>query len=226
MKNLNNYRLNITSQNGEDGVIDFLRRTLHLDNSGWCCEFGAWDGRYLSNTYVLWEQYGLNAVLIEGNVNKFIQLKIATYNFDNVYAINAMVANNHKDKNSLDNILDHSNILIDELDVLSIDVDGYEFSIWKSFKGYHPKIVIIEINPYHKPTVDFRDNITDDTFFLGTTPKPMVALGKEKGYELVAHLACNLIFVRKDLYYNMMNDTLDSNSLESLYDYKYVLDKE
>ena len=31
-------------------------------------------------------------------------------------------------------------------DILSIDVDSYDYQIWKSVEKYKPKIVIIEIN--------------------------------------------------------------------------------
>ena len=42
------FRRNVYSQNGEDGVLDEIFRRLSK-NSGWFCEFGAWDGRYGSN---------------------------------------------------------------------------------------------------------------------------------------------------------------------------------
>ena len=54
--NLNNFRKNNYSQNGEDGIIKEIIKRLKLDknpNNNWCVEFGAWDGIYLSNTYNL-----------------------------------------------------------------------------------------------------------------------------------------------------------------------------
>jgi hypothetical protein len=46
------HRNNIFSQNGEDGVIEYILDKLNI-TSGTCCEFGAWDGKHLSNTFNL-----------------------------------------------------------------------------------------------------------------------------------------------------------------------------
>jgi len=40
-----------------------------------------------------------------------------------------------------------------DIDVLSIDIDGQDFYVWKALK-YQPKIVIIEYNPGLSPEVD------------------------------------------------------------------------
>ena len=65
----NKYAKNIYSQNGEDGIIEELLKRLDIKN-GWVCEFGAWDGINLSNTFRLVEN-GFNAVFIEGDQNKY-----------------------------------------------------------------------------------------------------------------------------------------------------------
>ena len=49
------HRKNYYSQNGEDGVIDFLFKKLKI-NSGVLVEIGAWDGIHLSNTYRQFEK--------------------------------------------------------------------------------------------------------------------------------------------------------------------------
>ena len=50
----NKYQSDIYSQNGEDGVIAEILTHLQLwDKDNWCVEFGAWDGKHLSNTFAL-----------------------------------------------------------------------------------------------------------------------------------------------------------------------------
>ena len=65
-------RKNIYSQNGEDGVISSILAQIGTNSpeNCWCVEFGAWDGKHLSNTFALVER-GWNAVYIEGDEIKF-----------------------------------------------------------------------------------------------------------------------------------------------------------
>jgi len=70
-----NYRKNIHSQNGEDGILEYIFDKLKasLPEEKWCVEFGAWDGKHLSNTFKLVEN-GWNGVYIEGDDIKFSDL--------------------------------------------------------------------------------------------------------------------------------------------------------
>ena len=43
------YKKNIFSQYGEDGIIDEILKRLQRVSNKQCCEFGAWDGKFLSN---------------------------------------------------------------------------------------------------------------------------------------------------------------------------------
>jgi hypothetical protein len=73
--NLEKYKYNIYSQNGEDGIIEEVFKRLGLDefNKFWVVEFGAWDGKHLSNTFNLIKK-GAASCLIEGDSTKFLDL--------------------------------------------------------------------------------------------------------------------------------------------------------
>jgi hypothetical protein len=60
----NTYSKNIYSQNGEDGIVEELLKRLNINN-GWVCEFGAWDGIHLSNTFNLVKK-GFMQYLLKG----------------------------------------------------------------------------------------------------------------------------------------------------------------
>jgi hypothetical protein len=202
----NTYSKNIYSQNGEDGIIEELLKRLDINN-GWVCEFGAWDGIYLSNTFNLVEK-GYNAVFIEGDANKYKDLLNTVEKYKNIIPLNAFVDHNDTE-NSLDKLLSKTNIPID-FDILSIDIDSYDYQVWKSLKIYQPKIVIIEINS----SVNTANNyyINDSKKYDGTGFKPTFDLGIEKGYTFVLHTG-NMFFVRNDLF-NKLNIYYD-NPLEN-----------
>jgi hypothetical protein len=189
----NTYSKNVYSQNGEDGIVEELLKRLNINN-GWVCEFGAWDGIYLSNTFNLVKN-GFNAVFIEGDVDKYKDLLNTVKDYNNITPINAFVDHNDSE-NSLDKLLSKTNIPID-FDILSIDIDTYDYHVWKSLKIYRPKIVIIEINS--SVNTDNNHYIHEPGKYCGTGFKPTYDLGIEKGYTFVLHTG-NMFFIRNDLF--------------------------
>ena len=201
------YAKNIYSQNGEDGIVEELLKRLNIQN-GWVCEFGAWDGKHLSNTFNLVKNKKFNAVFIEGDKNKYADLLKTVKEFPKIVPIQAMVDHNDS-PNSLDNLLKQTNIPND-FDILSIDIDSFDYQVWKSLKVYKPKIVIIEINSSVK--VNNSDWIHTPKKYQGTGFKPTYDLGIEKGYKFILHTG-NMFFIRSDLFDNL-NITYD-NPLEN-----------
>jgi hypothetical protein len=190
------YAKNVYSQNGEDGIVEELLNRLNINN-GWVCEFGAWDGIHLSNTFNLVKK-GFNAVFIEGDVDKYNDLLKTVNQYNNIIPINAYVDYNDT-QNSLDNLLETTNIPID-FDILSIDIDSYDYHIWKSLSKYQPKIVIIEINS--SVNTDNNNYIHDSNQYFGTGFKPTFDLGIEKGYTFILHTG-NMFFIRNDLFHKL-----------------------
>jgi len=203
------YKKNIHSQNGEDGVIEELFKRLNIEN-GWVCEFGAWDGIHLSNTFNLVKKH-FNAVFIEGDTEKYKDL-LNTVNSNPSFKINPICAYvDHNDtENSLDNLLKTTNIPID-FDLLSIDIDSYDYQVWKSLTIYKPKIVIIEINSGIDP--NNKTYIHKDGVCQGTSFMPTYLLGLEKGYTFLLHTG-NMIFIRNDLV-EKINFPFPDNFLEN-----------
>ncbi len=189
------FRKNIYSQTGEDGVIEKILQILP-ENDRWCVEFGAWDGILFSNTRNLIENAGYSAILIEGSKTKYAELQKNYHSQTNVITINTFVGFTKDD--GLDTILAKTPIPFN-FDFLSIDVDGNDFHIWKAMSKYHPKLICIEFNPTIPTDVRFVQR-ADTSLNQGSGLLPLVELGKEKGYELVAVLPFNAFFVDSKYY--------------------------
>lgn len=186
---------NVASQNGEDGIIAKILDVLGV-SSGWCVEFGAWDGKHLSNTHNLVANRGFSAVLIEGSAARFGDLQATFRGNPRVVALNRYVGFTPAD--GLDAILAATPIPHD-FELLSIDIDGNDYHVWKAVTRYRPKVVVIEYNPTIPSAVQFVQP-ADMRVNQGTSILSMTQLAREKGYELVSATAHNCLFVTKELF--------------------------
>jgi hypothetical protein len=190
MGSLLKYRHNIYSQNGEDGVIAELCARLGI-SMGYCAEFGAWDGKFLSNTFALVER-GWHAVAIEGDPTKFQDLVQTAAHFpEHLVPIQAYVE--PEGERSLDNLLAQTPAPRD-FDLLSIDIDSFDWQVWRGLRNFMPKIVIIEVNSSMPPGID----VVHSPVCQGSSFTATLRLGRKKGYTLVCHTG-NMLFVRSDL---------------------------
>lgn len=186
---------NIASQCGEDGIIQKIFETIRPTNK-YCVEFGAWDGKYLSNCWNLIINNGWSGLFIEGNEAKFKDLLAIHGNNENVSCVNKFV--DFQGQNSLDNILASVNAPQD-FDLLSIDVDGTDYFIWESLNEFKPNVVVIEFNPTIPNDVIFVQ-AKDNSVNQGCSLLSLILLGKEKGYELICCTSWNAFFVKAELY--------------------------
>lgn len=162
-------------------------------NKGFFLEFGAWDGKYLSNCRFFYEK-GWKGLFIEGNKDRFVDLQ-KNYDKDkNIILLNLFV---DKEENSLDKILLRENIY--HLDLLSIDVDGKDLILWKTLTKIRPKVIIIEFNS----TIPFDVNYIDGTQNnIGSSLVAINNYAKENNYQLIHATPSNLIFIEKQFNLN------------------------
>ncbi len=182
------FKSNITSQNGEDGIIEEMFKRIGTENK-LCVEFGAWDGNHLSNTWNLWKNNGWNAILIEGDKNKFSDLNNNVNEHHNVTVSNTFVKIDGE--NSLDSILTRHSAP-ERFDLLSIDIDGDDYYIFKSLKKFTPRVVVIEFNATVPP---FMEIVQETGEFFGASALAILNLAHEKRYRIVACTETNCILV-------------------------------
>lgn len=187
---LNDFRRNVYSQFGEDGIIERLFDELQVE-AGFFCEFGAWDGKRFSNTYLLHEK-GWKGVYIEGDSKRFADLKRNVAEDGSVELICAYVR--PSGPNSLDQILMHSRLIKQSkrLDLLSIDIDSDDLAIWRSLTVLRPSVVVIEFNPTIPLDTDYVNPPGENK---GNAARSIAAFAELNRYDLVATTHCNLVFV-------------------------------
>jgi hypothetical protein len=210
MPRLREFAHDVTSQNGEDGMLSELARELRLE-TGWCVEFGAWDGKHLSNTWDLWANRGWSAFLLEAVPSRFAVLERETKK-PSVVTMCARVG--WEGGSRLDQLLTVAGVPAD-FELLSIDIDGDDYWVWEATAST-PKIVIIEYNSSFAPEVEF---VQQKGGFTGSSAASFVRLADEKGYTLVDLTTTNLIFVRADLTPTLSVDTLP---LDQLFDRSWL----
>ena len=185
----------------KDGVaatgaaIEFILNQLPERNR-WCVEFGAWDGLVGSTSRPLILEHEYSAVLIEGNPERFADLKKNYAGNDRVITRNQFVGFTAAD--GLDSILAGTPAPRD-FDFLTVDIDGNDYQVWKAVEKYRPKVVMIEFNPTIPPEVSFI-HPADPMVNEGNSLTALVELGKKKNYELVAVLGVNAFFVTAELF--------------------------
>lgn len=178
---------NSYSQCGEDGVLDAIFHVMGAANR-WCCECGAADGMFFSNTRKLIEE-GWTGVLIEGDEGEFSRLVENSKPFgDRVKLMHTYVDRERR----LDDILRGYDAPVD-IDLMVIDVDGQDYYLWNSMLRYRPRVVVIEYNA-----------ITDDPWFCPPLGEPGQAgpfaihrLATGKLYDLVWKNRFNMIFATR-----------------------------
>jgi len=188
------FKADVHSQAGEDGVLGKILELLPAADR-WCVEFGAWDGAYFSNTRHLIESRGYSAVLIEPDPGRYAGLCRNYREVPRVIPVNRAVGFTPAD--GLDTILRGTPVPTD-FDLLSIDIDGNDYHAWEAVT-YRPKVVCVEFNPTIPTGVRFVQP-ADPRIAQGTGITPLAELGKAKGYELVAVLDFNAVFVRAEYF--------------------------
>lgn len=200
---------NCYSQNGEEGILDEMVNRLKI-RDGFFIEFGAADGILYSNTRFLAER-GWRGVFIEANSTLIPNLFKNCEALPNLLCLHEFVASNNSDKRgiTLDALAD-CYFPDQEIDVLSIDIDGEDYLILEGLKR-KPKIICIESSGYWHPQL--KDRVPDSVarHNLGQPLPVIVKSAQAQGYTPVCFLVVNLFLVRNDyahLFSEIKNDPL------------------
>lgn len=191
-------RENYTSQWGEDGILSAIFDRIGTENR-WCCECGAADGVFFSNTKALIDQ-GWHSLQIEANEGAFQKLGDLYRNHPRVTCYNYWVE--PKGVYSFDRLLEKAGAPAD-IDLLVIDVDGQDYWLANSLIKYSPRVLMVEYDPAAP-----RDFVPQQGGKGQAGLDATIKLGIGKYYWPVAITSTNIIFVKQALCHMLADDVV------------------
>lgn len=203
---LEDVEFSVFSQNGEDGIIDYLIELLELDTSNHhrtFIEFGV-ENYTESNTRYLLKNRNWQGCIIDGSQENIDHIRNdSIYWKHDLEAICSFIT-----KNNIDSLIQNwlSSRNIKDVTLLSIDVDGVDYYIWENIQCIQPILVVIEFNALfgsqEQISVPYRDDFQRHKahysgLFFGASIKALTELGKTKGYHFLGadKSGTNLFFV-------------------------------
>lgn len=227
--NVNLHEQKIYSQNGEDGIIEFIFSQIGITNK-FSVEFGVGNGFECNTVYLLekkeWKglmmDYGADQQIkwtgvmkkawsnkklgFTKNIRRDIKfLKKLTSrtkrsaNFQLDIKIEKVTAEN------IQNLFQKYNVP-KNFDLLSIDIDFNDYWVWKAINDYSPRVVVIEYNSsiqLNESRVVLYDPeaVWDGTNYFGASLLALRNLGLKKGYTLVGcdNNGVNAFFCKSEL---------------------------
>jgi hypothetical protein len=190
------------SQNDEDGILSEIFKRIGTTNKKFV-EFGVQDGLESNGHFLLHK--GWQGLWLEGSsayykrIHKNFKEPIASKQLNVVKAF--------INKNNINDLIRGAD-MSEDVDLLSIDIDGNDYHVWKAINCINPRVVCIEYNAKFPP--DFEWVMKYDANYIwnvsnsdnhGASLKSLEILGKELGYQLVGTNlnGVNAFFVKKEL---------------------------
>jgi hypothetical protein len=206
------YANNVTSQGGEDGIIQRLFQLIDgstsPNNSRYCVDVGAWDGIHWSNTHSLLVLKEWSGILIEASSDRFEELQKLHEPLGNV-CLNERVSCEFGGK-TLSSLLRQFSFLPCNFDFLTIDVDGCDYWLMRDILAstiYHPKVICVEFNPTMPHDLIYIPPQCDEVHH-GCSLAALVELASTYNYVLVETTCYNAFFVQENLFFDFIVNEL------------------
>ena len=208
----------IFSQNGEDGIIDYLVHKLKVDKKNFV-EIGVGNYRE-SNTRFLYNRYHPKGLIID----YIDDMKKKVTKHVNFWKGDLRICNQKIDA---DNILDILNKNCDyEIDFFSIDIDSIDYWIIKKLKNNISKIFVAEYNPVFGAELEVtvpnisgfeRSKYHYSYLCYGMSLKALINLMDQKGYYFIGTnlQKINAFFILKEFKKEVFFKNIKIKSLDN-----------
>ena len=203
IKDLSEVEFRVYSQWGEDGIIEWLAAHVPVPNTRFI-EFGVETFRE-ANCRFLMHNRNWKGLVIDGSEANMASLRAQPYFW--MYDLTAK--SSFVTAENIDALITEAGFA-GPLGILSVDVDGNDYWIWRAIQSVQPAIVICEVNPIlgdtRAVTVPYDPGFTRfaahfSGLYFGASICALRHLAKSKDYSFVGTSASgiNAFFVRDDL---------------------------
>lgn len=203
IRSLSESEYHVFSQWGEDGIIQFLLRHVVVERKVFV-EFGADQYNVESNTRFLLTNNNWSGLVIDGSPENIDRLKpTRAYWLYELKAVQSFIT-----RDNINRLLQENGVS-GEIGLLSIDIDGNDYWVWKAVDVISPVIVTVEYNyrfgsgpavtiPYDEGFD--RERAHPSKIYYGASLKALCLLAERKGYAFVGcnSNGINAFFVRRD----------------------------
>jgi hypothetical protein len=198
---LADHEYRVFSQWGEDGIIQFLLRHIPVEQRTFV-EFGVGDYTEANTRFLLVNNNWTGLVIDSGAENiERIRRSSSSWGYG-LRAVHSFIT-----RDNINRLLEE-NGMAGEIGLLSIDIDGNDYWVWRAIEVVRPVIVICEYNhrfgsdaavtiPYNEK---FERAQSYPLIYFGASLKALCILANRKGYAFVGcnSNGVNAFFVRRD----------------------------
>jgi hypothetical protein len=198
-KRLERFGLKVYSQYDEDGIIQEIFCRIGVKSKKFV-EFGVGNG--LENNTLKLLLQGWSGLWLEGGETLVSQIN---HKFRDVISENRLLVKQaFIDRDNINGLI--APYLSNEIDLLSIDIDGNDIYILESISVVSPRVIVIEYNGKFPPPMSIAQRYNphhswDESDYGGASLQALTKIADRRGYSLVGcgMIGVNAFFVRKDL---------------------------
>jgi len=212
------------SQNGEDGILLYIFSLIGATNRK-ALEICAGDGTEC-NAANLILNHGFSGLLFDGSAEQIERGRAFYAAHPNTRISPPQLAAAWITAETInDQVATHG--FAGDVDLLSLDLDGNDYWVWKALTVVRPRVVVLEFSAGCGPEVaaamsykpDYRLDYSVTPYRCGASLAAFVKLGRAKGYRLVGmqRLGFNAFFVREDIGTHLLPEV----TATQLYDARY-----
>jgi hypothetical protein len=204
---MNDVEFRTFSQNGEDGILWYIFSLIGT-HSKTAVEICAGNGIQCNSANLL-VNHGWTGLLFDGNEENIAAGKLFYGSNPDTFTYPPRLCHAWLDVDNVNDLISNQGFN-GEIDLLSLDIDGIDYWLWKAVTVIRPRVVVAEIQaiwgdsrsvsvPYR---ADFRAEYVDGFgVYSGASLPAFVKLARSKGYRLIGaqRYGFNAFFMRDDV---------------------------